>query len=94
VGIIQNLLVTCKLHGVNPYDYLVDVLQRVGSHRASRVEGLRSKHRHKLLAAFGKVNAVFVRNTLNRFDEYEKITESDLKEIIKIVSSLAPPRLK
>jgi hypothetical protein len=27
VGVIQSLLVTCKLHGVNPYDYLVDVLQ-------------------------------------------------------------------
>jgi iron uptake system EfeUOB component EfeO/EfeM len=58
------------------------------------LEGLRSKHRHKLLAAFGKVNTVFARYTLNGFDEYEKISESDLKEIIKIVSSLAPPRLK
>lgn len=28
-GIIQSLLVTCKLHQVNPYDYLVDVLQRI-----------------------------------------------------------------
>jgi transposase len=28
-GIIYSLLATCKLHGVNPYHYLVDVLQRV-----------------------------------------------------------------
>ena len=40
VGIIQSLLVTCRLHAVNPYDYLVDVLQRVGTHPASRVEEL------------------------------------------------------
>ena len=40
VGIIQSLLVTCKLQGVNPNDYLVDVLQRVGTHPASRVEEL------------------------------------------------------
>ena len=40
VGIIQSLIVTCKLHSVNPYDYLVDVLQRVGTHPASRVEEL------------------------------------------------------
>ena len=40
VGIIQSLLVTCRLHGVNPYEYLVDVLQRVGDHPASRVEEL------------------------------------------------------
>lgn len=37
VGIIQSLLVTCKLHGIDPYIYLVDVLQRVGQHPASKV---------------------------------------------------------
>jgi len=31
VGIIQSLVSTCKLHGVNPYVYLVDVLQRNSS---------------------------------------------------------------
>lgn len=37
VGHIQSLLVTCKLHGVEPYTYLVDVLQRVDSHPAEDV---------------------------------------------------------
>ena len=37
VGIIQSLLVTCKLQGVDPYTYLVDVLQRISIHPASRV---------------------------------------------------------
>lgn len=37
VGMIQSLLVTCKLQGVDPYTYLVDVLQRVSQHPASRV---------------------------------------------------------
>nr|WP_202796646.1 transposase domain-containing protein [Acidithiobacillus ferrivorans] len=32
VGIVQSLLTTCRLHDINPYDYLVDVLQRVGQH--------------------------------------------------------------
>lgn len=40
IGIVQSLLVTCRLHGVDPYDYLVDVLQRVGQHPASLVEQL------------------------------------------------------
>lgn len=40
VGIVQSLLTTCRLHEINPYDYLVDVLQRVGKHPASRVEEL------------------------------------------------------
>lgn len=40
VGAIQSLLVTCRLHGVDPYTYLVDVLQRVGQHPGSDVEAL------------------------------------------------------
>lgn len=40
VGIIQSLLSTCQLHGVDPYTYLVDVLQRVSIHPASEVEQL------------------------------------------------------
>jgi hypothetical protein len=37
VGIVQSLLVTCRLHEINPYDYFVDVLQRIGQHRVSHV---------------------------------------------------------
>jgi transposase len=40
VGIMQSLIVTCRLHGIDPYDYLVDVLQRVGVHPADRVHEL------------------------------------------------------
>jgi transposase len=40
VGIIQSLIVTCRLHGVDPYTYLVDALQRVSLHPASRVAEL------------------------------------------------------
>jgi len=36
VGIIQSLLVTCKLQGINPYTWLVDVLQRISQHPASK----------------------------------------------------------
>jgi len=40
VGVIQSLLVTCRLQGVDPYTYLVDVLQRISVHPASRVSEL------------------------------------------------------
>lgn len=40
VAVIQSLLVTCRLQGVDPYTYLVDVLQRIGEHPASRVSEL------------------------------------------------------
>jgi transposase len=40
VGIANSLIVTCRLHGIDPYDYFVDVLQRVGQHPASQVQQL------------------------------------------------------
>jgi transposase len=43
VGIIQSLIVTCRLHQIDPYDYLVDVLQRVGQHPASARPGTHAR---------------------------------------------------
>jgi transposase len=40
LGILQSLLVTCRLQEINPYHYLVDVLQRVSMHPMSKVEEL------------------------------------------------------
>jgi hypothetical protein len=37
VGIIQSLLTACRLHDIDRYTYLVDVLQRVGQHPAADV---------------------------------------------------------
>lgn len=51
VGILQSLIVTCRLPDINPYDDLVDVLQRVGQHPADRVQELMSRMWKKLFAA-------------------------------------------
>src|SRR5690554_947710 len=40
LGIIQSLISTCKLHDINPYTYLVDVLQRISQHPATEVANL------------------------------------------------------
>ena len=40
VGIVQSLIVTCRLHGIDVYTHLVDVLQRVGQHPAALVAEL------------------------------------------------------
>lgn len=40
VGIMQSLIVTCRLHDIDPTTYLTDVLQRVGQHPAARVAEL------------------------------------------------------
>ncbi len=36
-------MATCKLHGVNPWEYLRDVLVRVGDHPARETLGLSPK---------------------------------------------------
>ena len=40
VGIFHSLIATCRLQGIDPYTYLVDVLQRVDDHPASDVAAL------------------------------------------------------
>lgn len=40
VATIQTLLATCRVHSVIPFNYLVDVLQRIDTHSASRVHEL------------------------------------------------------
>ncbi|MFW8567411.1 transposase domain-containing protein, partial [Orrella sp. 11846] len=37
IGIMQSLISTCRLHGIDPYTYLVDVLQRVSMQPDSQV---------------------------------------------------------
>ena len=51
VGILQSLIVTCRLHDVDPYDYLVDVLQRVAIHPAADVHQLTPRLWKPLFAA-------------------------------------------
>lgn len=43
VGVVQGLLATCQLPGVDPYTYLVDVLQRVGDLPAARTVQLKPR---------------------------------------------------
>lgn len=44
VGIIQSLISSCILHQINPYDYLVDVLQRVQIHPNTHIKELTPLH--------------------------------------------------
>ena len=41
--VLYSLLATCKLHGVNPFEYLRDVLVRISEHPASDVLALSPK---------------------------------------------------
>jgi transposase len=50
IGIIQSLIVTCRLQGISPSVYLTDALQRVGQHPARDVLDL-TPRRWKVLFA-------------------------------------------
>ena len=49
-GIIQSLIVTCKMQGIDPAIYLVDFLQRVAIHPPSKVEELTPRRWKDLFA--------------------------------------------
>jgi hypothetical protein len=51
VGVVPSLIATCRLHELDPYDYLVDVLLRVGQHPAADVAQLMPRLRKQ---HFGK----------------------------------------
>lgn len=44
VGVIQSLIVTCRLHDINVNDYLTDVLLRISQHPASQVHELTPRY--------------------------------------------------
>jgi transposase len=50
VATIQTLLATCRVHDVNPFTYLVDVLQRIDQHPASKVHELTPREWQKRFA--------------------------------------------
>jgi transposase len=40
LAVLQSVVSTCRLHGVNPYEYIKDVLIRIQRHPASRIDEL------------------------------------------------------
>ena len=48
---IQTVLATCRRHDIDPYTYLVDVLQRVSLHPARQVEDFTPWRWKELFAA-------------------------------------------
>ena len=55
-AIAFTLVECCKLHGINPWDYLVDVLQRIDTHPAREVQLLTPKNWKQLVANAGDIS--------------------------------------
>lgn len=56
------------------------------------LEGLQSKHRHKILNRIVAVNAILGRYTLDSFDDYQHMADADLKEIVGLFRSMRPTK--
>ena len=44
LAILQSLISTCALNGLNPQAYLTDVLMRISEHPASKIDELLPQH--------------------------------------------------
>ena len=69
VGIVQSLLTTCRLHDIDPYEYFVDVLQRVKNHPPLQMGELTPRRWKELFANSPK------RSVLHLIDQMRKKQE-------------------
>jgi len=49
-AVLYSIVETCVCHGINPHEYLTDVLVRVGTHPQPRIAGLTPRGWAKALA--------------------------------------------
>jgi transposase len=69
VGVVQSLITTCRLHDVDPYEYFVDVLQRVKNHPPLQMDELTPRRWKELFAQNPK------RSVLHLIDQMRKKEE-------------------
>ncbi|ARU57701.1 IS66 family transposase OrfD [Oleiphilus messinensis] len=55
------------------------------------LNGLQSKHRRKFLNTISQINRILANYQLDSFDDYQKISEDELSEIIRLLKALTPP---
>lgn len=66
VGIVQSLLVTCRLHSIDPYEYFVYVLQRDKEQAPSQIVELTPRRWNEIFAQNTK------RSVLHLIDQMRK----------------------
>ncbi len=69
VGVVQSLITTCRLHDIDPYEYFVDVLQRVKNHPPLQMGELTPRRWKELFAKNPK------RSVLHQIDQMRKKEE-------------------
>lgn len=64
---------------------------RVGvTYTTVALEGLRSKHRHKIFRRITEVNVILQKYMPESFEEYQRMDEADLKALIGLFRAMGP----
>ena len=64
---------------------------RVGTaYTTLELEGLRSKHRHKIFRHIAEVNVILQKYMPESFEEYQQMEEADLKAMIALFRAMGP----
>jgi hypothetical protein len=64
-----------------------------GAYNGIELSGLLSRHRSKILSVLKQINLILQRYELETFDDYQKITEQDLQEIIALAQGMSHTRI-
>ena len=54
------------------------------------LEGLRSKHRHKIFRHIAEVNVILQKYMPETFEEYQRMDETDLRALIGLFRAMRP----
>ena len=54
------------------------------------LDGLRSKHRHKIFRRIAEVNNILQKYMPETFDDYQRMDEADLKALIRLFRDMGP----
>ena len=59
-----------------------------GAYRGLELGELRSKHRHRVLNILGQMNKILTPYQFESFDEYHRISEAEIEQLILLVKQL------
>ena len=94
-AIVQSLIATCRLQGVDPYTCFVDVLQRVGQQPAARVAELTPRRWRALFADTplrSDLHGRLRRQVLRLLTAYGRLNFRDLRLHARFEAELLVPR--
>lgn len=61
-----------------------------GAYATVALEGLRSKHRHKIFRHIAKVNIILQKYMPETFEDYQRMDEADLNRLIGLFLAMGP----